>query len=133
MFDFLKKKSKVELITMTDGTVKRITKTTADKKFQFKGEEYGIHDFLMTQKKVYFESYHNELALYEDVHGRLILYYYNEEMCFDGDDRVDEMFNLVKDEQDADDLCKDGGYRWGRVPYVYKSENGFVSVHEIAD
>lgn len=124
----------VELITLNDGTVKRLTKTSVDKRFLFLGEMYSIKILSGTEVKVYFDSYHHNVKLLKDKYGRLFLYSYCEEMNFDeGDDRVDELFCFVKDEKDADELYASGDYSWGREPYVYKDEKGFVSVHEIVD
>lgn len=68
-----------------------------------------------------------------DKYRRLFLYTYIEEMNFSGgDDSVDETYYLVNDDIDADELSKDVRLlHWGREPYVYISETGFVSVHEI--
>ena len=125
-------KNNVELITLNDGLVKRITKTSANREFLFLGQMYSIETLYGSHVKVYYDSYHREISLLKDKYGRLFLYYYCEEMNFDGgDDRVDETFCLVKDESDADELYASGVYRWGREPYVYKDEADFVSVHEI--
>lgn len=123
----------IELIKMEDGTIKRMTRTTKDKKFFFLGDEYTVDDLRLRLMKVYYNSYHEEVSLYMDKYGRMFIYTYIEEMNFsDGPDRVDDTYCLVKNESEADELSKDISLlHQGRMPYVYVSETGFVSTHEI--
>jgi hypothetical protein len=66
--------------------------------------------------------------LKEDKYGRLWLHVYHD----DGfDDRIEETFDLVKDEQEADKLSAQGTYHYmGEPPFIHATELNDFILHE---
>lgn len=82
--------------------------------------------------RTYVDEYHQEIKLCRDKYGRLMLYFYDEYMNFNGDDdREDYLWVVTKDENDAEVLSE--AHRFGRlrVPYIAADEKGWMAAHQI--
>lgn len=80
--------------------------------------------------KQYVDDYHDEVALVKDKYGRLWLRVYWEESF---DDRIEEVFDLVNSEEEADERYENtgGGPRYsGSLPHFFASENYDFILHE---
>ncbi len=115
-----------------DGKIKRSTQTSRDKDFEFMGDTYSW-DYLhsLYPIKDYVDEYHQKIELYKDKYNRLLLYFYNEYINFNGGiDREDFLWVVVKDEADADALSQE--YRLNRLrePYIAGDENNWMAAHQ---
>jgi hypothetical protein len=116
----------------------KVTSVEKDEKFIFLGDDYS-RAVLRSAKliKNYMMDSHESISLLEDQYGRFFYHSWLEEMNFgSGDDYIDESFNLVDNEKEADDLfdAKNtiyGGH--GRIPYVYMSEKDCICAYEKVD
>ncbi|MDR1170784.1 MAG: hypothetical protein LBK97_08135 [Prevotellaceae bacterium] len=109
----------------------KITRTNQRSDFMFLGDVYS-YDILSknTGIKTYYNEYHNKAFLQRDIYGRLILYFYDEEMCFDGPDRKDLLWLFVKDEADADEMSKVGKLLRLCKPYIAGNETDWMVAHQ---
>ncbi|MCK9204823.1 MAG: hypothetical protein M0P58_10385 [Bacteroidales bacterium] len=115
------------------------TSIEKDEKFIFLGDEYS-RNVLISAKviKWYLCDDHHIIRLLEDQYGRLFYNSWFEDFNFGGGpDFVDETFNLVKDEEEADSMF-DGKYSIfrgnGHIPYVYMSEDdSFYAIENVDD
>lgn len=115
-----------------DGRISRCTQTNMQSEFEFLGDTYSLeileHASLV---KEYLDDYHNKIKLCRDQYGRLLLFFYDEEMNFDGGpDREDFLWVIVKDEADADELSQ--AYRLSRLrePYIAGDEKKWMAAHQ---
>lgn len=71
-----------------------------------------------------------------DQYSRMFYYDFYEEVCYGGgSDFLDLTYNLVENEEDVDELFNDKKNLWrkfGRIPFIYMSENAEVFVFEKA-
>lgn len=116
-----------------DGRVKRCTQTNRKSRFDFLGDVYTWIDLRhLPTIKTYVDEYHQEIKLCRDKCGRLLLYFYDEYMNFNGDDdRVDYLWVVVKDENDAEELSEAHRFSRLRVPYIAADEKGWMAAHQI--
>lgn len=119
-------------IHMSDGQIQRCTQTSRGKEFEFMGNSY-TWSYLrsLTLMKNYVDEYHEQIMLFEDKYGLLLLYFYDEYMNFSGDnDREDYLWVVVKDENDADELAEVYRLKRLRKPYIAADENGWMAAHQ---
>lgn len=119
---------KIEYIKQTDDNILKITKTDSGSEFEFLGKQYSIE---ILQNATLIKNYSEDVVLLKDRFNCLFVYACREEMRFDSDlDRVDMVWSFVESIEDADKLVKVIDPIWGRVPYIYKSETGYVCIKE---
>jgi hypothetical protein len=117
----------------------KMTSVNKDEKFIFLGDEYS-RKILLSAKvvKAYLRDDHHIIRLLVDQYGRLFYNTWFEDFNFGGGpDYVDETYNLVKDEEEADSMF-DGKYSIfrgnGHIPYVYMSEDdSFYAIEKVDD
>jgi hypothetical protein len=96
---------------------------------KFRGDVYN-YDILSNSKiiKTYTDTYHDTQMLKEDKYGRLWLNVYHD---YGFDDRIEETFDLVKDEQEADKLSEKDTYHYmGEPPFIHATELNDFILHE---
>lgn len=99
------------------------------KTFTFQGKEFTYSKLKQFKTlKVYEKNSRYERKLQQDDNGKLFLYEYSEEMGFP-DDRIDEFYVLVQNEEDADALAKMGRIIDGR-PHIYVGPNFDIQVRQ---
>lgn len=127
--------NKVTLTKLNNGSYKKTTQTNRNNKFEFLGNTYSYSQLnSSSKKKEYWNSYHSERYLVEDMYGRLFHYRYDEKMNFDGGaDRVDILWTFVTDENDSDQLAEVRMLSLLREPYVAGDETGWMAAHEYVD
>lgn len=126
--------NELEYINRNDGVIVRITQTSRSKQFYVFGDVYSLEILRKnTVLKTYYDREHYEAHLEQDIYGRLILHFYDEEMNFSGDDRVDYLWLFVKNEPDADQMVQVGKLSRLRVPFISGDETGWMSAHEMVD
>ena len=115
----------------------KVTQTNRLSKFMFLGDVYSYEILRsdMYQKstviKTYYSDYHHEASLQQDIYGRLILYFYDEEIRFDDrPDREDHLWLFVEDEADADKMAEKGKLLRLRAPYIAADEESWMAAHE---
>jgi hypothetical protein len=71
---------------------------------------------------------HDIIELLKDKYDRLWLHVYKEYVFYD---RIEETFDLVKDEQEADKLSERGTYHYmGEPPFIHATELNDFILHE---
>ena len=113
-----------------DGKQTRITRSTRNSYFEFMGNVYS-HGMLRRNKevKVYYKSNSSDAVLQQDSYGRLFLYFYDE---YDFD-RVDELWVLVADEADADEMVKVTRLSRVRIPFIASDGEIWLGAREYKD
>ena len=104
-------------ITRQENEYKKITFTDDQSEFMFMEQVYSediIHK--NTFVKTYYcslmnndmeEQHHAHASLQQDIYGRLILYFYNEESCWDTpDDKYSRLWIFIENEEEADNMAK---------------------------
>ena len=83
----------------------KVTQTNRYSDFEFLGHLYS-YDILKQNKtlKTYVDEYHCQRLLQKDAYGRLLLYFYDEYMRTNGDDREDYLWVVMRDEAEADNF-----------------------------
>jgi hypothetical protein len=110
----------------------KITQTDTSSEFGFLGNIYTRKILNQNQiVKTYERDNHHEVLLQRDKYGRLLLYFYDEEMRFDGgDDRVDHLWVFVKNKADAEKMATVGKLSRLRIPYIAGDETSWMAVHQ---
>lgn len=117
---------------LNDGQIMRCTQTMRNKEFEFMGDTYSLDNLhFLPLVKNYVDEYHQQISLYKDKYGRLLLHFYDEYMNFSGDnDREDYLWVVVEDVHDADELVEASRFARLRTPYIAADENVWMSAHQ---
>jgi hypothetical protein len=99
-------------------------------RFAFQGNNYLL-SMLRHAKiiKTYWDRSKSERHLVCDEYGRLFLYCWEEETTFDGtSDRLDLLWVLVKNEEEADSLKNEGLLTLSNHPHISTDRHDWMNV-----
>jgi len=115
-----------------DGTTRKITYPSCDfGYFEFLGDTYS-KDMLKRCEdvKIYYRDNSTERVLKRDCYGRLLLYFYDD-WGTASNDRIDKLWKVVANEDEADEFVE--SYRLHRLqePYIADDGYGWMVAHEL--
>jgi hypothetical protein len=87
--------------------------------YTFQGEEFNYHGLKQLKTiKTYHDTSHKTISLVSDEKGKLFLYDFDEYVSFDSrGDVMNEVYSLVRDTVDADDLVARNISK--RAPFIH--------------
>jgi hypothetical protein len=96
-----------------------INEELMSKVYTFQGEEFNYFGLkTMTTIKTYHDTNHKTISLVSDEKGKLFLYDFDEYVSFDSrGDVMNEVYSLVRDTADADDLVARNVLK--RAPFIH--------------
>jgi len=109
----------------------RVTQTNRMSDFEFLGNCYSYRILKQNKTlKTYVDDSNCQRLLQKDIYGRLLLYFYDEYMRMDDDDREDHLWVVVKSKAEADKF--ENTYRLSRlrVPYISADEGSWMVAHQ---
>ena len=125
---------KIEYLKHEKEGLLKVTSTDKKEKFIFQGNEYSV-SVLRSAKLVkrYINEDHLLIDLVQDKYSRLFYNIWYEQINFGGDDYIEESYNLVEDEAEADKIFKGKSSMYhglGYIPFICWSEDDLVRAVE---